>query len=119
MNFQIRDIEKAVCLRFKLTSTILKSPCRRRDVARPRQIAMYLARELTPASYPQIGRQLGGRDHTTIIYGKRRIVKLLRETNTMAMEVEAVREILLQLPSHRSRIASAVSRGLVSETLGN
>lgn len=111
MTYQLRDIEKAVCAKFQLSTKDLRSPCRDRSIARPRQIAMYLARELTTASYPAIGRHLGGRDHTTILYGKRRITQLLRETNTMAMEVESVREILMQMPNHRSILAAGLASG--------
>jgi chromosomal replication initiator protein len=49
---------------------------RAREVARPRQIAMYLAKQLTPRSLPEIGRRFGGRDHTTVIHAVRQIEKL-------------------------------------------
>jgi chromosomal replication initiator protein len=74
---------------------------------------MYLARQLTKMSYPQIGRRLGGRDHTTILHGNRKITKMLRETNTMAYEVEGVREILQQLEPSKERDRFFASRPLV------
>jgi chromosomal replication initiator protein len=89
------------------------SPSRVRRIARPRQIAMYLARQLTKMSYPQIGRRLGGRDHTTILHGNRKIIRMLRETNTMAFEVEGVREILQQLEPSKERARFLASRPLV------
>ena len=60
----VRDIERAVCLRFKITPERLRGRECQRKIARPRQIAMALARELTGASLPQIGRHFG-RDHTS------------------------------------------------------
>ena len=63
--------------RKKLVLIILKgSPRRAREVARPRQIAMYLAKQLTQRSLPEIGRRFGGRDHTTVIHAVRRIEEL-------------------------------------------
>lgn len=94
MRYSVKDIQKAVALRFNLSLADMRSPARCKRIARPRQVAMFLARELTPASYPSLGRHFGGRDHTTILHGKRNIERLLRETNTMAGEVEGVREIL-------------------------
>jgi chromosomal replication initiator protein len=74
---------------------------------------MYLARQLTKASYPHIGRHLGGRDHTTVIHGNRRIIHLMRATNTMACEVEGVREILQGLESSKDRARAFASQPLV------
>jgi len=54
----------------------MTSARRAREVARPRQIAMYLAKQLTPRSLPEIGRRFGGRDHTTVIHAVRQIEKL-------------------------------------------
>jgi len=63
-------------------------------VARPRQVAMYLAKQLTPRSLPEIGRRFGGRDHTTVIHAVRRIEKL-RQTDA---ELDAdVRLLIRQL----------------------
>ncbi|MDH5253202.1 MAG: chromosomal replication initiator protein DnaA, partial [Nitrospira sp.] len=61
------DIQEAVCAQFHVKMSELKSRRRSKTLVHPRQIAMYLCRELTDASYPEIGRQFGGKDHTTII----------------------------------------------------
>jgi chromosomal replication initiator protein len=67
------DIQAAACEHFGVTLDELLSPARSPRLARPRQVAMYLARELTSESLPAIGRQFGGRDHTTVLYAWRRI----------------------------------------------
>lgn len=97
--YLIRDIERAACSVFGVTKDEMRSKSRLRRISRPRQIVMYLARELTPASYPMIGRHFGGRDHTTILHGKRKIAELLRTTNTMAGHVDDVRQKLRERAS--------------------
>lgn len=73
----IRDIQRAVCGRFAGVSVNdINSPRRSPDVILPRQIAMYLARELTMKSFPTIARAFGDRDHSTIMYGVRKIENL-------------------------------------------
>lgn len=106
MTYLISDIEKAVCRRYQLTRDDMQSRSRRRAISRPRQIVMYLCRDMTKASFPKIGRHLGGRDHTTVIHGQRRIAQLLRETNSMACEVEGCREILLKMPTLEARASA-------------
>lgn len=113
MTYTVRDIETAVCARFKLTKAELRSPARIRKISRPRQIAMFLARELTPASYPQIGRVLGGREHTTIMHGRKRIAALMRESNEIPSDVQDVRDILFSGPTYRQRLAAAIEEGMV------
>jgi hypothetical protein len=107
MTYLVSDIERAVSQKYSLSKAQLRGPSRVRVIARPRQIAMYLARQLTKASYPVIGRHFGGRDHTTILHGYRRIAQLMRETNTMAGEVEDVREIVLTMAPARQRLLDA------------
>ena len=72
----IDDIQKAVAAHFSLRTTDLLSARRARAVARPRQIAMYLAKRMTLRSLPEIGRKFGGRDHSTVIHAVRRIEEL-------------------------------------------
>jgi chromosomal replication initiator protein len=69
----IGEITQAACKRFGLTPDELLSTSRAARVSWPRQVAMYLARELTAESLPAIGREFGGRDHTTVMYAHRRI----------------------------------------------
>ncbi len=65
----IQDIQIAVADEFRIPIIEMTSRRRGRDVARPRQVAMWLARKLTRCSYPEIGRHFGDRNHTTIIHG--------------------------------------------------
>jgi chromosomal replication initiator protein len=81
----IENIQKTVAEYSKLRVSDLLSKRRNRSVARPRQIAMSLAKELTNHSLPEIGDQFGGRDHTTVLHACRR-VKLLRESDTRVRE---------------------------------
>ena len=79
----ITRIQEAVSLRFNVTVDELVSPRRSQAVAYPRQVAMYLSRELTDASLPMIGREFGGRDHTTVIHAKDKITRLIREDRSV------------------------------------
>jgi chromosomal replication initiator protein len=72
----IDEIQKRVSDHFRIRQTEMVSARRAREVARPRQIAMYLAKQLTPRSLPEIGRRFGGRDHTTVIHAVRQIERL-------------------------------------------
>jgi chromosomal replication initiator protein len=65
-----------------------------RTIARPRQIAMYLAKQLTPRSLPEIGRRFGGRDHTTIMHGVRKIEELMATDSQMSDDLQMLRRQL-------------------------
>lgn len=77
---QPEQIVKAVCAEFKVQISEIKGPRRHRNITVPRQIAMYLVRELTDESLPQIGSLFGGRDHSTVINALKR-VEALRDAN--------------------------------------
>jgi chromosomal replication initiator protein len=79
----IDRIQDAVSQRFGVTRDELVSPRRSQAVAYPRQVAMYLSRELTDASLPMIGKEFGGRDHTTVIHAKDKITRLIREDRSV------------------------------------
>jgi chromosomal replication initiator protein len=79
----ISRIQEAVSQRFGVTHEELVSPRRSQAVAYPRQVAMYLSRELTDASLPKIGREFGGRDHTTVIHATTKITRLIREDRSV------------------------------------
>ena len=81
----IDNIQRTVAEYFKIRVADLLSKRRSRSIARPRQIAMALAKELTSHSLPEIGDAFGGRDHTTVLHGCRR-VKFLRETESRVSE---------------------------------
>ncbi|MGH6782583.1 MAG: chromosomal replication initiator protein DnaA, partial [Sphingomonadaceae bacterium] len=72
----IDEIQRRVCTHFDIRQNDMVSARRARAIARPRQIAMYLAKRMTPRSLPEIGRKFGGRDHTTVIHAVRQIEKL-------------------------------------------
>ena len=76
----IDNIQKTVASYFKIRVNDLTAKTRTRSIARPRQVAMALAKELTRLSLPEIGKAFGGRDHTTVIHAQRKI-KELRETD--------------------------------------
>ena len=71
------------------------SPRRSRPLARPRQIAMYLAKKLTTRSLPEIGRKFANRDHTTVIHAVKTIDKLLKNDEKMANNIEEIKSIIL------------------------
>jgi chromosomal replication initiator protein len=79
----IPRIQEAVSQRFGVTLEELVSPRRSQAVAYPRQVAMYLSRELTDSSLPKIGREFGGRDHTTVIHATSKITRLIREDRSV------------------------------------
>jgi chromosomal replication initiator protein len=79
----ISRIQETVSQRFGVTLDELVSPRRSQAVAYPRQVAMYLSRELTDSSLPKIGREFGGRDHTTVIHAKDKITRLIREDRSV------------------------------------
>jgi chromosomal replication initiator protein len=72
----IDEIQRKVSDHYRIRQSEMMSARRAREVARPRQIAMYLAKQLTPRSLPEIGRRFGGRDHTTVIHAVKQIEKL-------------------------------------------
>jgi chromosomal replication initiator protein len=79
----IPRIQEAVSDRFGVTLEELVSPRRSQAVAYPRQVAMYLSRELTDSSLPKIGKEFGGRDHTTVIHATSKITRLIREDRSV------------------------------------
>jgi chromosomal replication initiator protein len=65
-------------------------------VARPRQVAMYLAKQLTSRSLPEIGRKFGGRDHTTVMYANNKIAELMKERRSVYNQVTDLTHIIKQ-----------------------
>lgn len=90
----IEEIQRSVCAHFRLDKSDMVSKRRLRSVARPRQIAMYLAKELTPRSYPEIGRRFGGRDHSTVIHAVRVIENLRVSDSEVDADIAAIRRAL-------------------------
>lgn len=90
----VDDIQKAVADHFKLRLADMGSPRRAREVARPRQVAMYLCKTLTSKSYPDIGRAFGGRDHTTVIHAVETIEALVTKDAELAENVRILNALL-------------------------
>jgi chromosomal replication initiator protein len=90
----IDEIQKRVCEHFHIRTAEMVSARRAREVARPRQIAMYLAKQLTPRSLPEIGRRFGGRDHTTVIHAVRQIERLRGEDSEIDNDVRTLMRVL-------------------------
>lgn len=78
----ITRILKAVASYYNTTVAEIISSRRQAPIVRPRQVAMYLCRELTPRSFPEIGRRIGGRDHTTALHGWRKIKWMIEDGDT-------------------------------------
>jgi chromosomal replication initiator protein len=91
----IEDIQRAVCAHFRIDRGEMASQRRARAVARPRQIAMYLAKELTPRSFPEIGRRFGGRDHSTVIHAVKTIEALRTNDADIDADVRRIRSALM------------------------
>ena len=89
-NFTIQNILKHVATHYNLKISDLKSKKRSREISVPRQIAMFICRERTKSSLPEIGKQFGGKDHTTVIYSHTKIGKLLKENNEISRSVQTL-----------------------------
>ena len=92
----IDEIQRTVCQFYRIDRSEMASKRRARAVVRPRQVAMYLSKVLTPRSYPEIGRKFGGRDHSTVIHAVRLIEDLRQRDADMDGDV---RSLLRQLES--------------------
>lgn len=90
----IEDIQRKVCEHYGIRLADMHSPRRARPVARPRQLAMYLCKQLTTHSLPEIGRKFGGRDHTTIIHGVRKIEELLADDSSLRADLESLKKAI-------------------------
>ncbi len=90
----IDEIQKRVAEHFNIKMAEMTSARRARQVARPRQVAMYLAKQLTPRSLPEIGRKFGGRDHTTVMHAVKKIEELTASDRALAEDVELLRRML-------------------------
>jgi hypothetical protein len=93
----IEEIQTAVARHCKVAHPDLISARRTADIVRPRQIAMFLAKNLTPNSLPVIGRKFGGRDHTTVLHAVRRIEALRTHDKNLAGDLDAIRRALAEL----------------------
>jgi chromosomal replication initiator protein len=90
----IRSIQEAVAEHYGISRLDLISNRRSRHIAQPRQLAMYLCRELTPHSYPSIGKHFGKRDHTTIMHGVKVVEERLEASARLGNDLCDLREAL-------------------------
>ena len=90
----IEEIQKQVAAHFNIRIADMHSARRARAVARPRQVAMYLSKQLTSRSLPEIGRKFGGRDHTTVMHAVRKIEELRSTDSSFSEDVDLLRRML-------------------------
>lgn len=90
----IDEIQKRVAEHYNIRVADMHSARRARAVARPRQVAMYLAKQLTARSLPEIGRKFGGRDHTTVMHAVRKVEELCATDPSFSEDVELLRRML-------------------------
>jgi len=90
----IDEIQKKVSQHYNIRLADMHSARRARNVARPRQVAMFLAKQLTTRSLPEIGNKFGGRDHTTVMHAVRRIEELKQTDSTLAEDIDLLRRML-------------------------
>ena len=88
---KIEDIQKVVATHYNVSKADLLSSRRTRTIVRPRQIAMYLSKTLTPRSLPEIGRRFGGRDHTTVLHAVRKVEELMQGDQHLAEEIDMLK----------------------------
>nr|WP_238858259.1 chromosomal replication initiator protein DnaA [Faunimonas pinastri] len=91
---KIEDIQKVVAGHYNVSKNDLLSARRTRTIVRPRQIAMYLAKTMTPRSFPEIGKRFGGRDHTTVLHAVRKVEELAAADEILAQEIELLKRLI-------------------------
>ena len=100
----IKDILKATCLCYSMSTSDLLGDSRKRPIAMARQVGMYIARELTELSYPVIGREFGGRDHTTVMHAVEKISIRMQSSMDLYEEVsELIKSLKGSTPVHVSQ----------------
>lgn len=91
---RIEEIQRIVARHYNVSKQDLLSSRRTRVIVKPRQIAMYLAKMMTPRSLPEIGRRFGGRDHTTVLHAVRKIEGMVDNDGKMAQELELLKRLI-------------------------
>ncbi|WEX77750.1 chromosomal replication initiator protein DnaA [Sinorhizobium numidicum] len=91
---RIEDIQRVVAKHYNVSRQELVSNRRTRVIVKPRQIAMYLSKTLTPRSFPEIGRRFGGRDHTTVLHAVRKIEELISADTKLSHEIELLKRLI-------------------------
>ena len=93
-HFTITNIIKSVARYYNIKVADIKSKRRTRDISVPRQIAMFICREHTKSSLPEIGRQFGGKDHTTVIFSYKKISNLIKENKELEVSVQEIVDLI-------------------------
>ncbi|TAN08324.1 MAG: chromosomal replication initiator protein DnaA, partial [Rhizobiaceae bacterium] len=91
---RIEDIQRIVARHYNVSKTELLSNRRTRTIVKPRQVAMYLSKVMTPRSLPEIGRRFGGRDHTTVLHAVRKIEDQSGADTSLAQEIELLKRLI-------------------------
>ena len=87
-------VQRIVARHYNVSKQDLLSNRRTRTIVKPRQVAMYLAKMMTPRSLPEIGRRFGGRDHTTVLHAVRKIEDLVGADTKLAQELELLKRLI-------------------------
>lgn len=114
----VAHIQATVAAYYRIPIRYMTSDHRDWEVSHPRQVAMYLACELTPKSYPDIGRRFGNRDHTTVLHARKAVKKRMSADLELAEDVQALRERLSQNSHliHSQKEPKSATFALVSDT---
>ena len=91
---RIEEIQRIVAKHYNVSKAELLSSRRTRNIVKPRQVAMYLAKVMTPRSLPEIGRRFGGRDHTTVLHAVRKIEGMSGTDAAIAQEMDLLRRLI-------------------------
>lgn len=95
LNLSMEEILRATAFHFEADAEDLRSKGRRHELVVPRQVAMYLMRELTSHSYPEIGQFFSGRDHSTVVYAVQKVGEQLAKDRELEMRIQAIKSDLL------------------------
>ncbi|MBE0556582.1 MAG: chromosomal replication initiator protein DnaA, partial [Proteobacteria bacterium] len=95
LEITIEEVIKTVGAKLNIKIADIKSPKKNKDLVLARQISMFLAREMTSASFPDIGTKIGGRDHSTVIYAHNKMKRIMETDKTLRELVEEVQETIL------------------------
>ena len=95
LNLTMDDILRFTARHYEVEGSDLKSKGRRHELVVPRQVAMYLIRELTPHSYPEIGQFFSGRDHSTVMYAVQKVTEQLEEDRELSTKIREIKEQLI------------------------
>lgn len=100
INIRVKQIIKIVCDYYRVSHDDIISSRRTNKIVIPRHVIFWAAKEFTGNSYPQIASRVGGRDHTTVLHGVRKINKLIAEGGDVAKDCEEIRAIIQNFGSH-------------------